>query len=257
MSDNLFASPEVHGSTMQPTMQPPRRWGSTLLKVFLISAIVVVLIILFVPAPRNAIGAARRTQCKNNLKQIGLALYNYHDDYGSFPPAYTVDKKGRPLHSWRTLLLPYLEQTALYRQIDLSKPWNDLANAVAFETLVPSFQCRSASLPTNHTTYLGVADEDSIFNGSTPNAYSDITDSTSDTLMVVEAPPDRSVPWMAPQDADEALILGITKDTKTAHSGGFQVLLADGYARFISVNLDRATLKALLTISGDEVVGEF
>ena len=253
MSDNPFASPEVDGSTMRP----PRRWGSTLLKAFLISAIVVVLIMLFVPAPSRVREVARRTQCKNNLKQIGQALHNYHKEYGSFPPAYTVDKTGRPLHSWRTLLLPYLEQMALYRQVDLSKPWNDPANAAVFKTLLPSFQCRSACLPKNHTTYLGVAGEDSIFNRSTPKAYSDITDGRSNTLIVVEVPPDRSVPWMAPQDADEALILGITKDIKTAHSGGFQVLLADNNSRFISVNMDRTTLKALLTISGDEVVGEF
>jgi len=253
MSDNPFESPAVDDSTMLP----PRRWGPTLLKVFLISAIVLVLILLFVPAPRNAIEAARRTQCKNNLKQIGQALHNYHKEYGSFPPAYTVDKLGRPLHGWRTLILPYLEQTALYRQIDLSKPWNDPANAVAFETLVPSFQCRSFSLPKNHTTYLGVAGEDSCFHGSSSKAIADITDGTSNTLIVVEVPPDRSVPWMAPQDADEALILEITEGTKTAHTGGFQALLADGSVRFISVNIDRSTLKALLTTSGNEVVGEF
>jgi len=49
-------------------------------------------------------------QCKNNLKQIGLAFHDYHDKFGSFPPAYTVDSNGRLLHSWRSLLLPYLAQ---------------------------------------------------------------------------------------------------------------------------------------------------
>jgi hypothetical protein len=67
--------------------------------------------------------------------------------YGSFPPAYTVDSNGRMLHSWRTLLLPYLEQEHLYRQIDLSKPWYDPANAAAFEATVDVFQCRSTEMP--------------------------------------------------------------------------------------------------------------
>src|SRR5260370_743998 len=52
---------------------------------------------------------ARRSQCKNNLKQIGLALHNYHDVYGSFPPAYFVDASGKPMHSWRVLILPFLD----------------------------------------------------------------------------------------------------------------------------------------------------
>ncbi len=253
MGDNPFESLEVADTIGLPT----KRWGSTLLKVFLTSAIVVVLILLFAPAPRRAREAARRTQCKNNLKQIGVALHNYHKEYGSFPPAYTVDENGRPLHSWRTLLLPYLEQTALYGQIDLSKPWNNPVNAASLETLIPSFQCPAAKLPKNHTIYLGVAGEASFFHGSSPRAIADITDGTSNTLIVVEVPPDRSVPWMAPQDADQALIMGIAQGTKTTHSGGFQATLADGTVRFISVNIDRATLKALLTTSGDEVVGEF
>src|SRR5687767_14136115 len=64
-----------------------------------------------IPAFMPAVGSrppSKRTQCKNNLKQIALALHNYHDVYGSFPPAYIADKDGRPMHSWRVLLLPYI-----------------------------------------------------------------------------------------------------------------------------------------------------
>ncbi|MEZ6144785.1 MAG: DUF1559 domain-containing protein [Planctomycetaceae bacterium] len=52
--------------------------------------------------------SSRHLQCKNNLKQIMLALHNYHDDFGTFPPAYTVDENGKRMHSWRTLIWPYL-----------------------------------------------------------------------------------------------------------------------------------------------------
>jgi hypothetical protein len=76
-------------------------------------------------------GAAQRIQCVNNLKQIGLALHNYEQDHGTLPPAFTVDAKGRPLHSWRTLILPYMEYGRLYERIDLSRPWDDPANAQA------------------------------------------------------------------------------------------------------------------------------
>ncbi|MEL7264459.1 MAG: DUF1559 domain-containing protein [Planctomycetota bacterium] len=67
--------------------------------------------------------------CSNNVKQIGLGLANYHASWNSFPPAYTVDANGNRLHSWRTLILPYVEQQPLYDRIDLTKPWDDPAHA--------------------------------------------------------------------------------------------------------------------------------
>lgn len=253
MSDNPFASPEVQ----ETRPRPPRRWGSIFLKVFLLALVVGVVVALFLPPMTRGRQASRRTQCKNNLKQIGLALYNYHDDYGSFPPAYTVDAQGRPLHSWRTLILPYLEQKPLYDQIDFSKPWNDPANAATFETSIVTFQCPSASIPKNHTLYLGLNGPDCCFHGDVPTTIAEIKDGTSNTLIVVEVPQNRSVLWMSPQDADESLIVGLNKGTNFAHTGGFQAALADGSVRFISVQIDRGTLRALITISGDEVVGEF
>ena len=253
MSDNPFASPEV----LETRERPPRRWGSIFLKVFLLALVVCVVVALLLPPVTRGRHAARRTQCKNNLKQIGLALHNYHDDYGSFPPAYTVDGQGKPLHSWRTLLLPYLEQKLLYDQIDFSKAWNDPVNVVAFETSLATLQCPSASIPKNNTIYLGVSGPDCCFHADTPTALTDIKDGTANTLIVVEVPQDRSVPWMCPQDTDEVLTTGISDNTGFANTGGFQAAIADGSVRFISGNLDRSTLRALLTISGDEVVGEF
>ena len=88
-----------------------------------------IMAVLLIPAVSSAREAARRMQCSNNLKQIALALHNYHSAYGTLPPAYTIDVDGNRLHSWRTLILPYMEQDALYQQIDFSKPWDDPANA--------------------------------------------------------------------------------------------------------------------------------
>lgn len=255
MSDNPFAIPEVQDAVALP----PRRWGSILLKVFLLGLVVLVLAaLLLLRANRWGVRPAfQRAQCKNNLKQIGLALHNYHDDYGTFPPAYTVDAKGRPLHSWRTLVLPYLEQTELYRKIDLSKPWNDPVNAAAFETSLFFYQCPSADTPKNHTIYLGVSGPDCCFYASTPKLLTDITDGPSNTLIVVEVPHDRTVPWMSPQDSDEASIMGFASGSKFAHTGGFQATFADGSVRLISEDLERSTLQALLTTSGKDDVGEF
>ena len=87
-----------------------------------------ILVGLLLPAVQAAREAARRMQCSNNMKQIALAMHNYEAVYKAFPPAYTTDANGQPLHSWRTLLLPYMEQQALYSQIDLNKPWDDPVN---------------------------------------------------------------------------------------------------------------------------------
>ncbi len=81
------------------------RAGLTLVEFLVVFGIIIVLVALLLPGVRRGVPkAARRTQCKNNLKQISLALHNYHDEYQAFPPAYTMDADGQPLHSWRTLI---------------------------------------------------------------------------------------------------------------------------------------------------------
>src|SRR5207248_2869881 len=66
---------------------------------------------------------ARASQCLC-IKQIGLALLNYHDTYGSFPPAYVADATGKPIHSWRVLILPFMEQSSLYNAYSMAEPWD-------------------------------------------------------------------------------------------------------------------------------------
>ncbi len=225
------------------------------------------------PAVRRPREVARRSSCKNNLKQIAVALHNYHDKYGSFPPAYTVDDYGQPLHSWRTLILPEMGQTALYDKIDLAKPWNDPANKAVFDQLIDVYQCPSANGPKHHTTYMAVvAKGGSFFPADQPREIREITDGTANTLLVLEVPPKHSVPWMAPRDVDEELILGISPDPETTwgqglfqsepeqelpHTGGFQAAFADGSVRFIPANLPAAQRKALISAAGGDDPGKY
>jgi len=128
MSENPFAKPDTQVGTSGPSKKSSWR----LSRVFTLIAIAFVFTALIVPfVRRDARPAARRTQCKNNLKQILYALHDYHDVHNAMPPAFTTDVEGRPLHSWRTLILPFLKQKQLYESIDLSKPWNHPANAAA------------------------------------------------------------------------------------------------------------------------------
>ncbi|HIE98390.1 MAG TPA: DUF1559 domain-containing protein [Fuerstia sp.] len=136
------------------------------------------------------------------------------------PPAYTVDAKGRPLHSWRTLILPYLDEQALYDSIDLSKPWDDPTNADAHEASLFSFRCPASDIPDNHTTYVGVVGANSCLHPSRPRPFSEITDGTSETLMVIELSSDQSFHWMMPRDGGAEFLSRIGAGSELAHRGG-------------------------------------
>ena len=92
-----------------------QRGGFTLIELLVVIAIIAVLIALLLPAVQQARESARRTQCKNNLKQIGLALHNFHDVYGNFPPGLLDDDTKN--YNWRTYLLPYIDQAPVYQSL--------------------------------------------------------------------------------------------------------------------------------------------
>lgn len=226
--------------------------GFTLVELLVVICVVFILIAFLLPARRSARPAARRSQCTNNLKQIGIALHGYHDVYHTFPPAYTVDASGRRLHSWRTLILPFLEQQSLYDLIDLSKPWDDPANAEAFNATVPNYRCPAIDRPPNHTTYVATAAPDACICSAEPRALSDITDPYDQTLLLIEVDSAHSVPWMAPVDADEKSFLDIGPKSALAHAEGMNVLFVDGSARFLNAETSAAVRRTLITIAGND-----
>jgi hypothetical protein len=251
MTANPYESPETLGT-------PPGNSGGpkfTLVSLLTILALGVLFVACLLPNIYRGGGreAGRRMSCQNNLKQIGIALHNYHDEYGSFPPAYTVDESGKPLHSWRTLILPFLEQKALYEQIDLSKPWDDPANQAARETVVQIYRCPSTYPPQGQTSYVAIVAPDGCFSGPTSHKLTDIADGTGDTLLVTEVPAKDAVPWMSPSDTNETAFLAALADAKTRpHPGGAQAVRADGSVTQIDADISPASLRALVSIAGKE-----
>jgi prepilin-type processing-associated H-X9-DG protein len=229
--------------------------GSVFAALVVCGGIALVFLYPAVSTPREA---PRRSQCKNNLKQIGLALHNYHDVYGSFPPAYVADASGKPMHSWRVLLLPYLDQEPLYREYDFSEPWDGPNNSRLLDRMPPVYSCPSHAAPTGNTStsYVAAYGEHCIFRGSEPVKISAVLDGLSNTLMVGETA-GAGIPWMKPEDIDIAVHpdLGDSAGFSSDHSGGVHFLLGDGSVRFIVLSITPQTLEALFTCDGGEAVG--
>ena len=211
---------------------------------------------LMLPAVQSAREAARCMQCSNNCKQIVLALHNYHSAYGSLPPAYTTDEQGRPLHSWRALILPFMEQQALHSQIDFSKPWNDPVNRPIADTVVPAYLCPSTTIDSTSTSYVAVVHPSGMMSGPDPVSFPEVTDGISNTVLVVEADSSMAVPWMSPQDIDLNAFqrIGSSRDAG-GHFGGAHILLGDGSVRFLTDSVSSEHREALITKDGQDDVG--
>jgi len=122
---------------------PFSRRGFTLVELLVVIAIIGVLVALLLPAVQAAREAARRSTCQNNLRQIGLALVNYHDVHGILPSG-SPDCCSVPGSLWTTSTFPFIEQRAVYDQIDFTEPFNNLrANGEAVQSVVPTFICPS------------------------------------------------------------------------------------------------------------------
>ena len=214
--------------------------------------IVPILIALLLPAVQQAREAARRTQCRNNLTQIGLALHNYHDMYGSFPPAYMADANGKPMHSWRVLILPQLGQNVLYSQYDFSKPWNAPENQNVLNQMPAVYACLSHVNAVGNTTtsYAAVTGPKCVFNGDSPVRMRDIRDGTTYTAVVGEAV-NATIPWTRPVDVDvtQNPVLGDPDGFSSKHTGGCQFLFADGHVQFISNSIPQQTLDNIYQIN--------
>ena len=198
-----------------------------------------VLVGLLLPAVQAAREASRRMQCSNNLKQVALAMHNYHDVYRSFPPAFTTDANGRPLHSWRTLILPYMNEEALYKQIDLSKPWDDPANSAISKKMPNTYQCPGLHQAPGVTTYHVAIGKYYRADPRTRRPLERFSSRRKETLMVFEAAEENAVPWMSPRDSDfESIPTSMDRDFLT-HLNGFHGITADGEVHYFYSEQDR------------------
>jgi prepilin-type processing-associated H-X9-DG protein len=217
-----------------------------------------VLVALLLPAVQAAREAARRSQCVNNLKQMGLAFHNYHAVNDGFPAQAIVDKNGKPLLSWRVAILPFIEQGDLYNKFKLDEPWDSPNNKPLIAEMPNIYTCPSnpAGKEQGMTTYKVFVGPGTLLKPGKLTSIAEITDGTSNTVAVVES--GTGVIWTKPEDlpfaegrnAPPIRAMGASSN----HPGGFNALMADGSVRFIKQTVSPQVFKALITKAGGEVV---
>jgi len=259
-------------------MQRPkmlRREAFTLIELLVVIAIIAILIALLVPAVQKVREAAARTQCQNNLKQIGLAMHMYNDTYKKLPAGW-VTRQGGPYPSpgwaWGTIILPYIEQGPLYNTLapDVITPGAPAVNALT-QSVIPIYRCPSDSGPAtngslqnfgmcNYVCNRSLLGPDS---GSNPMNYAvnRIPDGSSNTIMVGERDFTNNIagvwvrssttsasfegrpgPGMNPKNPANPPSSGTGNNERLAfnslHTGGCQFVFGDGSVRFISQSID-------------------
>jgi hypothetical protein len=233
----------------------------------LLTCACVPLSILLWPAVQNVTETSARIQSQNNLKQISLAMLNYNDVNGCFPPAalLTSDMPGIPGHpndprakpglSWRVAILPYIEEGQLYQQFRLNEPWDSPHNKALLPRIPKTYLLPGESGgPNGLTKYQVFVGPQTIFEEGQRIRITQVLDGTTNTLLVVEAA--NGVPWTKPED------LRFNPNGPLPPLGGrfrkgFTAVFADGHTALIPRDTPEQTLKALITRNGGEIVPPF
>jgi hypothetical protein len=210
---------------------------------------------LMLPAVQSAREAARRAQCSNNFKRVGLAMHNFQSAEGHFPPAAITDKQGKPLLSWRVAILPFLEEQELYRQFHLNEPWDSPHNSALLSKMPHVYACPSVAASSNNaslTTYQVLVGPGAAFDDQGGATVADIADGLGSTLFVVEAK--NAVPWTKPEDLPYDPKGALPRWGSNHAPAGFNVLFGDGAVKYLTSRTAERTLRALITRNGHEMI---
>jgi hypothetical protein len=207
---------------------------------------------------RNVANAAA---CTENIKKIVLAMHAYHDTLGTFPPAYFADRTGRPVHSWRVLLLPFLGERSLYDKYRFDEPWDGPHNRELASQMPLVFRCPADAGGTTGTSYLVVTGEGTVFPGARCRRISDVMDGPRNTILFVEST-DSQIGWMEPRDLTYDQALGginprLGTGISSRHAGLAFVANVDGSIWMLPEGTSRDTLRKLLLCNDGEVIPDF
>jgi hypothetical protein len=252
MLDEFLTNPPVkrQGTALTAEVDMPSITGAY-------TAFTAVSIGLMLPAVQKVREAAGRSKSANNLKQIGLGFYNYHDTMGFFPlagmpaPKDVANPNAKPLLSWRVHLLPFIEQQALYSQFKLDEPWDSPNNKPLIEKMPALYATPRAEAPPGQTYYkVFVGDPkvtpSPIFVPGRRTRVVDITDGTSNTILAVEG--GDPVIWTKPDDIVYDPKKPLPNLALPGAGDGINVLIGDGSVRYINLKaISEKTLRNAIT----------
>ena len=259
----------------KPTGTTPT--GTTLIEMLVVVAIVGVLVSLLLPAVQAAREAARQVSCKNNLRQIGLALHTYHDVHKTLPTGCIEWRSWRSppsnrQYAWSALLLPFVEQKSLYSSIDFTLPFDSLRNAEAARARLNIYECPTAdnrNLVRGQTDYGGLFGElmidreqdDGVFLNERSIRFLEVSDGLTHTLAVSEDVGGPDSEWINGRNVfvqsgginDPNAWIG-DNEIRSRHGAGAMVLFVDGRTLWMAQTTDPITLGQLITRAKGEVI---
>jgi hypothetical protein len=167
--------------------------------VVLVLCVLLAVLKLLADAVQSAGRAAIATSAQAPLNQLLLALHNYHDVHGELPPAYLADANGKPMHSWRVLILPYVEHQTLYNAYDFSEPWNGPNNLRLASRMPAVFHSPSEPDSPTFSNIVAVSGAGTAFPGGVSTKLADFTDGTANTILLTEIA-NSDIVWLEPRD---------------------------------------------------------
>ncbi len=209
------------------------------------------------PPVRQARQQAHRRSRMNQFKNIALAFHNYYDRHKTLPTN-SYNEEGKPLLSWRVHILPYLESgQAIYDQFHLDEPWDSEHNRPLIEKMPAIYADPDSAMQAinrqGKTIFLVPVGEKLVFQGSTAATFREITDGTSNTIMLVEVAPERAVVWTQPEDWQVDL-KDPWRGVRRKDRKWFTAAYCDGGARILDEKMPAKTLRSLLTPAGGEII---
>jgi type II secretory pathway pseudopilin PulG len=224
---------------------------------FISPAMAAILAALLLPAVQAAREAARRTESKNHLKVIGLALHNYHETNFIYPPGGIVTQNGQGWHGWQTMLLPYIDRRNVYKKIDFDVPWTDPKNLTPLQAQIDVYQAPGIDEKIDASGYAlsHYAGNSHVLGKNTRYHIYDFHNGASTAMLAGEAAGNFK-PWGHPENWRDPVI-GLNKGPDSfgrPSSPGVNILMADGAVRYFSPDTDPDVLKALANPTDPQVI---